>query len=48
MKELRELGFGNFDENLKRIKKFKDDHVNRVIDDYADNPINQKEEEKKV
>ena len=48
LRELKEQGYGNFDENLKRLRKFQDDHVNRVIDDYAENPIKEADEQQKV
>ena len=39
MVTLKQLGFDNFDENLRRIQKFKEDHVNNVIDDYLRDPV---------
>ena len=46
LRELFEMGYGNFDENLRRIRKFRDDYVNRVLDDYEKDQI--KEEESKL
>lgn len=28
------MGYDNFSQNLIRIRKFKDDHLNQVITDY--------------
>ena len=46
LRKLLEMGYGNFDENLRRIRKFRDDYVNRVLDDYEKDRI--KEEESKL
>ena len=32
--ELLNLGFEDFDKNLRRLKRFDKDHVNKVIDRY--------------
>ena len=34
MTELKTMGYDDFDANLRRLKRFKVDHVNKVIDRY--------------
>ena len=46
LRKLLEIGYGNFDENLRRIRKFRDDYLNSVLDDYEKDRI--KEEESKL
>ena len=31
------MGYTDFNQNLLRLRKFKEDHINQVLSDYADN-----------
>ena len=42
MDKLEFMGYKDFDENLRRARKFKDDHLNRVVEDYINDPIQEK------
>ena len=33
------MGFNDTEENLRRLKKFKENHVQEVIDDYVQYPV---------
>ena len=33
------MGYPDREENLKRLRKYKENHVNQVIDDYESNPV---------
>lgn len=32
------MGYTNFEENLRRIRKFDNDYIFNVVDDYSKNP----------
>ena len=36
---LTSMGFTDIEENLRRLKKFKENHVQEVIDDYVQYPV---------
>jgi hypothetical protein len=35
---MEQMGYSNFKQNLLRLRKFKEDHINNVISDYLGNP----------